>query len=260
VNNAFVQLLRIFNRAGLSVRIGLNPAHFRPGFNYLQFCYLFKDGRQLSTGAGITLPEVFFFQSLFEICHPQNIFIVGNAFGWSTILLAICNPQARVVAIDSGIEGADAMAGINLTNEIIRQNSLNAEVIYGSSPGDVPQAAEKLAGPMDFAFIDGLHTNQQQDADFKAVQAVAAPNCIYAFHDVVDWKTTESFYRIARTPNYVARIMLRTPSGMGILYPVSDSGGVAEVVNAFSHDPSCSIPAMALSDQAPIRHLTPIAL
>jgi predicted O-methyltransferase YrrM len=73
-----------------------------------------------------------------------------------------------------------------LTNDIAQKEGLDLEVVEGFSPGDVKSIVEaNFDGPVDFVFIDGLHTNDQQYSDFKACAEVASDRAIIMFHDVV---------------------------------------------------------------------------
>jgi len=236
---AFTRLLDIYHRAGFQVRTGLNPYQF-DNHRDAPFTALYRDGQILPTGGGVAVQEIYFFETLFEEYHPKRIFVIGNAFGWSTLLLALLNPAARVVALDCGIEGAWAKAGIDLTNRIAAAEGLPARVVFGTSPQDVDSVVAEHLGSVDFAFIDGLHTNEQQEKDSDAVRKCASADCVYVAHDVINWHMLDGFERIAaKSPGMIARILIRTPSGIGVLSPVSLEPAIGSRLNAFC-DPICA--------------------
>ena len=181
------------------------------------------------------MQEIYFFECLFESFNPENIFIIGNAFGWSTVLLSLLSPNSKVVALDAGCEGEDNDLGINLTNKIAKEENLNLKVVKGFSPNDVSEVVkENFITQIDFVFIDGLHTNKQQELDFGAICMHCHENCVYIFHDVVNWEMIGSFEKIASFSRLNASILYRTPSGMGVLYPDKLSIQIKERIQAFS--------------------------
>ena len=99
--SVFLDLLSLYEGEGLTVQTSLSPGHF-PGFNSqdIPFTYMYRNGIQLAEGGGIAFAELAFVEHLFAVIHPRRLFVVGNAFGWSTLALAILNPDARIVAID----------------------------------------------------------------------------------------------------------------------------------------------------------------
>jgi len=99
--SVFVDLVALYEDAGFVVQSSLSPAHF-PGFSLaeLPFTFIHGDDGKLCVGGGISLSEITFFEALCEQLRPARIFIIGNAFGWSTLALGLINRAARVVAID----------------------------------------------------------------------------------------------------------------------------------------------------------------
>ncbi|OAI41380.1 hypothetical protein AYO41_01640 [Verrucomicrobia bacterium SCGC AG-212-E04] len=177
-----------------------------------------------------------FFSELSLQLKPARIFVIGNAFGLSSVLLSLCNPNAKVIALDAQIEGNDNDSGTSLTNRIAREQKLDLEVIVGFSPDDVPSAVtSRLDGRIDLAFIDGLHTNEQQKEDFRACWEFGGSKCFYVLHDVIGWKLTSSFAEIvSNRPNMSSDVLWRTPSGMGLLYPEEAKGSIAGLVALFT--------------------------
>lgn len=224
--------LRVFEDAGFRIRTGLNPVHFDNRRDAM-FTALYRNGR-LAPGVGLAVEEVYFLECLFAHMRPQRVLIIGNAFGWSTVVLSLLNPNAQVLALDSA-EDMGAARGIELTNFLIQRSGLNARAVKGTSPGDVaPMVRQHLAGPVDFALIDGDHTEHQQRLDFDAVRAVAAPDCLYLFHDVINYSMTEGFRQIAATSGLEGRVLERTPSGLGVLHSASLPEGAQRAIAGFA--------------------------
>ena len=234
--SAYLKLLKIYKKQGFDIRTGLNSYHFN-NYIYAPFTALLKQGKSMSTGGGLSLQEVYFFECLFKNYTPKNIFIIGNAFGWSSILLALLNPGAKVIALDAETEGKDNELGNRLTNKIAKEENLNLKVVKGFSPTDVSAVIkESFNDKIDFVFIDGLHTNEQQELDFAAVVGHGHKKCVYIFHDVILWKMTQSFKKIASSSGLNSSILYRTCSGMGVLYPDQVRTHVKECIEAFSEN------------------------
>lgn len=194
-------------------------------------------GEKYNTGGGITPVEVYLIESLGEFFSPKNIYIIGNAFGWSTIVMSLAFRGAAIVALDAGIEGADNLMGINLTNQIALKNKLTCLVEYGFSPEKTKEVVEKHFHnePLDFVFIDGLHTNEQLLKDFKGVVDFCHEDTVYLFHDVLNWKMQDSFEKIKPClPNHEPRILFRTSSGMGVYIPKTLDRSIYDVFDAFT--------------------------
>ena len=175
---------------------------------------------------------------------PERILIIGNSFGWSTLLISLLWPKAEVAAMDIGLQppGDKAQAmlegmlqwlrgdepplnpkptyGIELTNELAEKHNLKARAILSSSPRDVASVAAKhLGGPPQFVFIDGYHIPPQVILDFDACYEVAGKNCVYLFHDVINWGLRDAFESCRRKSGLEGGILWRTPTGLGLLYP-----------------------------------------
>jgi predicted O-methyltransferase YrrM len=211
------RLAALYESRGIGIVTGLNPSHFRD-FPYAPFTWFLKDGESLTNGLGIALQEIYFLECLFARFHPRSLFVVGNSLGWSTLALALANPGARVLAIDAGFD-RNAGDGIGLTNRIAAEEGLAVSVVRGQSPGDVARiVAEAALPPVEFAFIDGNHTVEQVQLDFAAIRAVAAPDCVYLFHDVANFSLTPGVERLAATHQMHWQLLPGTTSGMAIAY------------------------------------------
>lgn len=219
------KLINIYEQAGFYVQTSLNPLHFNINkggeISWLTFTSIKNSSDFLvDTGQGITFEEIYFLENLFEDYKPQNVFIIGNAFGWSTFALSLILPKSKIVAIDAGIEGTQNKAFIDFTNNIAQKNNLNLEVVYGFSPQDTKKVIENnYKAKPDFCFIDGFHTNEQLLKDFWEIQQYSDRKCVYLLHDVINWGMLPAFNILSELSGLNSQILHRTTSGMGILYP-----------------------------------------
>jgi len=211
------RLAALYERRGIRIATGLNPSNF-DNFPLAPFTWFFRDGQSLTNGLGIALQEIYFLECLFARFHPKSVFAIGNSLGWSTLALALANPDASVLAIDAGTD-RQAQEGIRFTNRIAEEEGLPVTVVAGSSPGDVAQILrDQKTPPIEFAFIDGYHSVEQVVLDFGAVSKAAAPGCVYLFHDVENFALTPGLERIAAESGMHWQLLLGTTSGMAIVY------------------------------------------
>jgi len=228
------KLFEIYEARGFEVSSGLNPCHMENDAA-APFTCLFKNGTTYTNGLGIAMQEIYFLECLFADYRPKKIFLIGNSFGWSTIAIALLNPQARIVALDSGGD-PKSLEGLEMTNDIGRELTLDVKAVKGISPQDVGTAvAEHLDGSIDFCFIDGLHTNEQIVLDYKAVQPFLTENGVMLFHDAISCGMEPGIEEIKELANGNIDYLQGTSSGMAILH----SGNLSEVtatVKTFSFD------------------------
>jgi predicted O-methyltransferase YrrM len=223
------RLVSLYENRGIRIATGLNPSHFG-GFPHAPFTWFIKNGESLTDGLGIALQEVYFLECLFARFHPRSMFVIGNSLGWSTLALALANPAGSVLAIDAGSD-RHAQDGIRFTNQIAGDEGLDVRVVAGRSPEDVSTIVrEALLPPVEFAFIDGYHSVEQVPLDFHAVREVAAPGCVYLFHDVANFALTPAIERIAAETRLKLQLMLGTSSGMAIVYdPAQRPQGIDDI-------------------------------
>ena len=229
--------LQMYESRGFTVRTGLSPWHFHCNFyRNLPFSSMFLNGTKVGVAGGISFIEMFFFGCLCEVLQPTSVLVIGNAFGLSTVLLSVLNPNAKVVTIDAGTEGVDNSEGNKLTERIAKEEGLNITVVLGFSPQAVPGTVEKhMNGKVDLFFIDGLHTEAQQALDFDACWKIAGNKAVYLFHDVLNFKMKDGFDKIVRDhPEMRSTVLWRTVSGMGILYPPTLNDSIGAIVQLFT--------------------------
>lgn len=143
---------------------------------------LARDGHVLSISLGVTLSDILVFQWVAEIAPWDRALVIGNAFGFSTLLLAGLCPGCCVDAIDAEIEGAENQMGSELTRILAKQDFPNVQLTKGFSPQDLPSATR--FDSYDFIFIDGMHTNEQLLKDYKGIRNLRSDASVVYFHDI----------------------------------------------------------------------------
>lgn len=214
-NNIAMRLFDIYHRNGYQVTSELSP-EFVFSDKYV-FTRLYSNNENLTYHLGITMREVHFLESLSSLRDAKNIFIIGNSFAFSTLALALMNPQAKVVAIEIGMEPFTA-DWIERTNTIAQAEGLNIKVIQGSSPQNNAEIINReLDGRIDLAFIDGLHTNEAVEVDLESLLPFGHDETMYVFHDVLSFSLTHGLSKVLSRHPMDARVFFSTPSGMAVL-------------------------------------------
>jgi len=227
------QLIDLYRAEGIAISTGLPPHRFG-GYGGAPFTWFLKDGKSLTNGLGIAMQEVYLLEHLFAAFQPRRALVIGNAFGWSTLAIAALLKGGRVVALDSGAD-RNSLEGLALTNRIAAAGKLPAKAVRGESPRDVAGIVDaELGGPVDFAFIDGLHTIAQVVLDYQAVRAKAAPDAVYLFHDVQEFGLGPAIDEIGRLAGRTATALSATQSGMAILLDAAQHPALAGAVAAFA--------------------------
>jgi hypothetical protein len=204
-------LFGIYRAAGYEPITGYSPFHF---YNVRDAPFtVFLKNNNIWGCPGTALQEIMFFEQFREFISPERILVIGNAFGWSTIALALTFPKATTVAIDPHSDG------VNFTNDLIAKNGLSARAVVGRSPENVAGVVEQhLGGSVDFSLIDAIHTNEAMMADFSAIKPVATDQAFYLFHDVINWNMIGSFNDILAGYQLRGKVFTRTASGMALAY------------------------------------------
>ena len=211
------RLVGLYESRGIQVSTGLNPCHFG-NYSAAPFTWFIKDGRSITNGLGIALQEIYFLECLFARLKRERLFVIGNSTGWSTFALALLNPAARVLAIDAGFD-RNSLQGLDFTNKVAAQEGLAIQAVKAVSPSDVAKTLRTHAmTPVDFAFVDGLHTVEQVQLDFDAIRPNTTPDCVYLFHDVEAAGLHPGIQAIAEKSGLSWDMLLGTPSGMAIMY------------------------------------------
>jgi|GEM_PF-690585 len=230
----FRRLLLAYKRHGYSVRSGLNPYYLNNPDE--GFTAIYHNQSILSTGRGLSLIEIMFLEELLSTTkETNNILVIGNAFGWSTLAVAMASPSAQVVAVDALIEGTEASKGKSLTLQIAEEEKLNIKVIDALSPRDIENVVtNNFNGKLDFVLIDGLHVNEQLLKDFKEVSCFASPDCIYFCHDVLNWHLLKAIKEITSLPCvHSSEILTRLSSGPALIFSQKPDVDIVDIVGAY---------------------------
>jgi predicted O-methyltransferase YrrM len=155
---------------------------------------LVRNGRLVNASWAISLSDILVFQWIAGFAPWQRALIIGNSFGFSTLLIAGLCPGCYVDAIDAEIEGSENRLGSDLTMAIAKKQFPGVRLTIGFSPQDLPKACRFAA--YDFVFIDGLHTNEQLIADFSGVNGRREKNSVVYLHDIGMAKMTSAWSSI----------------------------------------------------------------
>jgi len=160
-----------------------------------QTCKCLQPGQWLPSGWSILNADVELFVRLRGLfpARGTHVFVIGNAFGYSSIVLGLLFGQrgvgdgggaggGRVDAVDAEVEGGCNHVGTLLTRTIANSSRLDLQVTIGLSPQNV--AAAMFSDRYDLALIDGDHTNAQIQRDFAAVEPRLAPRAVVVLHDI----------------------------------------------------------------------------
>ena len=226
-------LTEYYREEGIELCAGLAPNHAE-GLPWAPFTWFCRDGKSVTGNLGIAVQEVYFLEHVLAAYKPKRALIIGNSMGWSTLAFGLLMPQGKVAALDMAPDQA-MRDGLALTNRVAKRHGLPVRAVQATSPQDVASVVEReLGGPVDFAFIDGLHTNEQVVLDYQAVRAKAAPNAVYLFHDVSLFDLHAGIAEIGRLSGQVPLLLLGTPSGMVILFDAKLHPELARTVAAFA--------------------------
>ncbi len=222
-----------YREEGIELCAGLAPGHAE-GLPWATFTWFCRDGKCITGNLGIAVQEVYFLEHVLAAYQPKRALIIGNAMGWSTLALGLLMPQGKVAALDMAPDQA-MRDGLDLTNRVAARHGLPVRAVQAISPQDVAAVVDReLGGPVDLAFIDGLHTNEQVVLDYRAVRAKAAPDAVYLFHDVALFDLHAGIEEIGRLSGLTPRLLLGTPSGMVILFDPKLHPELTRVAAAFA--------------------------
>jgi len=128
--------------------------------------------------------ECVVFGRLIEEFKPTNCFIIGNAFGLSSVFIAkmmeSCGGKS-VVTLDSKSEGDGQRCFETAARLRERMNCRLLTNNAGWSPDDIDNVANDES--YDLIFIDGDHSHPQVTRDFHGVKHLAREDSILCWHD-----------------------------------------------------------------------------
>ena len=194
------KLISAYRMEGIDICTGL-ASHDFGNLPSAPFTRFVKDGRSMTGGLGIALQEIYLLENLFGAYRPRHVLIIGNSLGWSTLAIAMPLPDSQIAAMDAGFD-ENAPYGLDLTNRMAASAGLDkVRAVKGASSQDVAGVVDaELDGRVDFALIDGLHTNEQVVLDYEAIARKAARDAVYLFHNVYALNFTKGSHRLSTWP------------------------------------------------------------
>lgn len=160
-----------------------------------QLRFYFNAISQIDTGGGITCTDVKLLCKIKEYIDATNVFIVGNAFGFSACCFAEIFKNAIIDVIDAEIDGIENIAGSKITRSLSSKYYNNRiRLTIGFSPDDTCNAVLKQDIRYNIVLIDGLHTIEQMVKDFRGIKPYLDKDAFaVVFHDVGLFKLEKGF-------------------------------------------------------------------
>lgn len=155
---------------------------------------LAMEGRPLQISYAISLTDILVFQWVAGCAPWQRALVIGNAFGFSTFVIAALCPGCLVDVIDAEVEGCENGLGSEMTRKIAGRFFPGVQLTKGFSPQDLPKACR--FDQYDFIFIDGMHTNDQLIKDFEGIRTKRSDNSVVYCHDVGMARMTSAWSHI----------------------------------------------------------------
>lgn len=244
----FEKLVEAYEAEGFDVAAGLNPT-LADDFFAAPFTWIVRDGTSVTDGVGISPQELYLLENLAQAQPARQIFVIGNAFGWSTLALALANPDARVVAIDAGVD-ENTVEGLDVTTRIAKQLGLDVTALRATSPQNVAEVVENTLGSIDLAFVDGFHSREQIVRDYRALAPLMTDDGIVVFHDVIFCDLVSGFDQIVKDSGWWGRLLPATTTGMALL-TAKRTPALASLVRAWGGaDAAWSVVRAAATEQA----------
>jgi predicted O-methyltransferase YrrM len=128
--------------------------------------------------------ECALFGKLIADLRPRTCFIVGNAFGFSSVYIALAMQDhggEHVITLDAETEG-DGVSCAHIARALAER--LELPILRnkkGFSPEDIPGAVE--ADKYDLIFLDGCHGHPAVTRDFHGTLPYAHDETVFVFHD-----------------------------------------------------------------------------
>lgn len=223
-------LTEIYESHGMHPLTGYNSHHF---FNWKDAPFtVLSRGKEIIGCPGLALQEIMFLEHLGKYLAPKNCLVVGNAMGWSTLATGLTFPKSKTIGIDNAAED-----GVAFTNDAFKKLNLNGKALLAESPKDIHHVCTtEFEGKLDFVLIDAIHDNEAIQIDFHAIREQASPDCVYLFHDVINWDMLDGFTAILRDSGLEGKVLTRTPSGMAMAYSDNIPKACLDYISVFSDD------------------------
>lgn len=147
--------------------------------------YLDLNGKRIG-GVSIGSQEVEILSKIIQLSDAKNIYVIGVAFGFSTLCMLLANPNAEIYAIDNFMENnGDAYHYVESIAKQVLGQYLNIHLYIGTSPQDTPGCLLGLPinTKLNIAFIDGEHTDSAATADYIGLRTYIDDHSIVIWHD-----------------------------------------------------------------------------
>lgn len=105
---------------------------------------LLKHNRLIEASFAISMSDILVFQWIAWFAPWKRALIIGNSFGFSTLLIAGLCPGCDVDAIDAEIEGSENRLGSQLTMAIAREDFPGVRLTIGFSPQICPRPVDLM--------------------------------------------------------------------------------------------------------------------
>jgi predicted O-methyltransferase YrrM len=217
-SEVFEHLYALYEAGGMRILGGFSP-YVSEG-NASRSTFVASGKTVLSTSGGIAVDEMTFAYGLCERIKPGRILVIGNSYGISTLFFALVNPEATVVAIDKF-----RTTGLRVTNELLESHRSGvgpaAIAIQASTPEDLVQVVtEHLGGSVDLVFVDAVHENEVQSAEFRVLESLLSPQGVIVFHDVISCALSPSIRQLrSEFAEFSFVVCPRTTTGVAVGFP-----------------------------------------
>ncbi len=196
----------LYAQTGVSLRE--TPVHY------------YLDG--MRTGGSIHKDDLFVLRRILTGVDVETAFVVGAAFGFSSLFLASVLRGATVLSLDNWSEGTDGRrAGAICASLAALDDDACRRLRFatGHSPQDTGSSLEAAAmGQVDLAFIDGLHTNAQTMLDLEGVWPRLHHGSLVLLHDVRLFRLHEALGWLVGQSAFDTVVMLNTAPGTVIAF------------------------------------------
>lgn len=124
--------------------------------------------------------ECLFLNKIVDAIKPQYTFVIGNAFGFSSVFLAMAT-GTQVVSIDNRTEGNGEECAAIAEWLAKQMGCTNLQQLRAESPQDVPHVLGQ--NKIDLCLIDGAHAPPHPKNDTLAVIPHLSDKGVIVWHD-----------------------------------------------------------------------------
>lgn len=171
----------------------------------------------LRTGGTIHKDEIFLLEHLLNPASEGDAFVVGTAFGLSSVVLALLLPRVRVISLDNWSEGDDALEARAVCERLAGLTDdpgPRLTFVTGTSPSATPDALRTGTGRLSLVLIDGLRTNAQLVADYDGVEPFLDARTMLLLHDVRLFGLWDAVREIAGRGRFDTLVLLNSSTGL----------------------------------------------